>query len=158
MAETGSKSKTPSDRNSSSKLLESNTFFLDRALGKRKVAEALRAIGITVEVHEDHFPSDARDQDWLSEVGKKGWVVLTKDRHIRYRAPEKEALKKAGVAVFVLTSGNLTGDDMARVFVTAMPRIKRLLAKLPRPFIARVTPGGVVTLLTAPKQHGGKRG
>ncbi len=43
MAEAGSKSKTPSDRSSNSKLLDPPTFFLDRALGKRKVADALRA-------------------------------------------------------------------------------------------------------------------
>jgi predicted nuclease of predicted toxin-antitoxin system len=154
MAETGSKSKTPSDPNSSSKLPDTHTFFLDRALGKRKVADALRAIGAVVEIHEDHFPSDARDQDWLSEVGKKGWVVLTKDQHIRYRAPEKEALMKAGIAVFVLTSGNLTGDEMAAAFVAAMPRIQKILARRRRPFIAKVTRSGAVSLLTAPKIRG----
>jgi predicted nuclease of predicted toxin-antitoxin system len=154
MAETGSKSKTLSDRRSSSKLLKPPTFFLDRALGKRKVADALRATGAPVEVHEDHFPSDARDEDWLSEVGKRGWVVLTKDRHIRYRASEKRALMRAGIAVFVLTSGNLTGDDMATAFVAAMPRIQKLLRSLKPPFIAKVTRSGTVTLLDAPRHHG----
>ncbi len=125
MAETGSKSKTPSDPNSSSKQLRPATFFLDRALGRKKVAAALREIGVNVEVHEDHYAPDARDQDWLEDVGKKGWVVLTKDRHIRYRVLEKEALMKARVAVFVLTSGNLTGEEMAQAFVTAMPQINK---------------------------------
>ena len=92
------------------------------------------------------------------KLARGGWVVLTKDRHIRYRTPEKEALKKAGVAVFVLTSGNLTGDDMARAFVTAMPRIKRLLAKLPPPFIAKVARGGTVSLLNVPRGRGRRRG
>ena len=158
MAETGSKSKTLSDRSSNSKLLDPPTFFLDRALGKRKVADALRAIGALVEVHEDHFPSDARDVDWLSEVGKRGWVVLTKDRHIRYRASEKQALIKAGIAVFVLTSGNLTGDEMASAFIAALPRMKKLLRSLKPPFIAKVTRSGIVTLLDTPKHHSRKRG
>ncbi len=42
-------------------------------------------------------------------------MVLTKDRHIRYPSPGREALIKAGVAVFVLTSGNLTGDEVTPV-------------------------------------------
>jgi hypothetical protein len=65
--------------------------------------------------------------EWLSDIGKKGWVVLTKDSQIRYRAPERQSLLNAGVAAFVLTSGNLTGDEMKQVFITAMPRIRKLL-------------------------------
>jgi len=60
------------------------TFFLDRTLGKKIVASALRRAGVKVETHDDHFPPDAKDPEWLKEVGAKGWVVLTNDRHIRY--------------------------------------------------------------------------
>jgi hypothetical protein len=31
-----------------------------------------------VEIHDDHFPSDAKDEVWLAEVGIRGWIVLTK--------------------------------------------------------------------------------
>ena len=34
-------------------------FFIDRALGKRAVAEALRKAGAIVEIHDDHFPPEA---------------------------------------------------------------------------------------------------
>jgi hypothetical protein len=52
------------------------------------VAEALRAAGCTVEIHDRHFAQDAKDAEWLPEVGRRGWVVLTKDRHIRTRQSE----------------------------------------------------------------------
>ena len=42
------------------------------------VAEALRAAGEQVEVHDDHFARDASDETWLGEVGAEGWVVLTR--------------------------------------------------------------------------------
>ena len=138
----------PSDPNYKSKLPESFVFFVERSLGRKKVAEALRQAGIAVEIHEDHFPSDAKDEVWLTEVGSRGWVVLTKDRHIRYREPEINAILKAHVAAFVLTGGNLTGDEMAAVFVKALPQIRKLLSKHARPFIARVTKGGAVSLLS----------
>ena len=69
---------------SGSKPPEPSVFFIDRSLGKKIVAQALRDIGETVEIHDDHFAPDAKDEDWLVEVGKRGWIVLTKDDRIRY--------------------------------------------------------------------------
>jgi hypothetical protein len=42
---------------------EGLVFFVDRSLGKRYVPEALRREGVRVEIHEDHFARDARDED-----------------------------------------------------------------------------------------------
>ena len=59
------------------------TFFLDRNLGKHIIADILREAGARVAVHDDHFPTDAKDNEWLPAVGKNGWVVLTKDKRIK---------------------------------------------------------------------------
>jgi predicted nuclease of predicted toxin-antitoxin system len=142
----GSKSKKPSGANSPSKRLDP-VFFLDRSLGKKRVAAALRQAGATLHIHDDHFPPDAKDEDWLAQVGQRGWVVLTKDHRIRYRHVERLALMKAGVAAFILTSGDLQGQEMAQVFVKALPRITRFLKKHAKPFIAKVTRDGSVSLL-----------
>lgn len=120
---------------------------MDRALGTITVAGALRSAGCTVEIHDDHFAQDAKDAEWLSAVGRRGWVVLTKDHHVRTRQNELIALLAAGVAAFVLTSGDLSGPEMAEAFVRALPKMNRVLVGQPRPFIARVSPGGAVTLL-----------
>src|SRR5437867_7865170 len=37
------------------------TFFLDRQLGRYKMAGALRNAGLNVEIHDDHFPQNAQD-------------------------------------------------------------------------------------------------
>ena len=113
MAANDSASKKRSGVSFKSQLPEPPVFFLDRSLGKRKVADALRQAGMQVEIHDDHFPPDAKDEDWLREVGRRGWVVLTKDKMIRHRASELLALRKACVSAFVLTSGNLSGGEMA---------------------------------------------
>jgi hypothetical protein len=57
-------------------------FFVDRSLGRHVIPDALRAAGVQVELHDDHFPQDAQDQIWLAEAGKRGWIVLTKDKHL----------------------------------------------------------------------------
>ncbi|MGH7152226.1 MAG: hypothetical protein ACREIU_16085 [Planctomycetota bacterium] len=43
----------------------------------------MRREGARVEVHDEHFARDARDEEWLGEVGRRGWVVPTKDQRIR---------------------------------------------------------------------------
>ena len=43
-------------------------FFIDRSLGKRQVAAALSSSGVYVEVHDEHFATDALDTEWLPEV------------------------------------------------------------------------------------------
>jgi predicted nuclease of predicted toxin-antitoxin system len=141
------RSKKRSGANSIEKLRESFVFFLDRNLGTKHVAHALRAAGATVEIHNDHFPQDAKDVVWLPEVGKRGWVVLTKDDRIRYRPAEFAAVIDAQVALFALASGNLNGEEMAQAFVTALPRMLRFLAKHHPPFIAKVTRSGEVSIV-----------
>ncbi len=125
-------------------------FFLDRSLGKHIVAEALRQVGVVVEVHDDHFLQDARDEEWLQEVGQRGWIVLTRDDRIRYRLHERTALLQAGVRAFVLVRRSLSGSAMAEAFVQALPAMQRFVAQHQAPFIARVTQTGNVSLLLKP--------
>ena len=132
------RSKKRSVASSKSKQLEPLVFFLDRSLGKEIIANALRAAGADVRIHDDLFPQDARDQDWLPEAGKKGWIVLTKDSHIKHRIIEWTALLESGARAFVLVSGNLTGPEMATIFVKALPGMNRLTAKHSPPFIAKI--------------------
>jgi predicted nuclease of predicted toxin-antitoxin system len=125
-------------------------LFLDRNLGKKIIADALRQAGADVRVHDDLFPPNARDEEWLSEVGRLQWVVLTKDTRIRYREIERMALMNARVRAFVLTAKNLQGSEMANIFVTALPAIQRFATRHVPPFIATITRGGRVAMLVSP--------
>jgi hypothetical protein len=104
------------------------TFFVDRSLGACDVPDALSAAGVRVEIHDDHFAPDTADTAWLSEVGARGWIVLTKDARIRRHPLELQALLAAGVAAFMLTATDLTGADMGRVLAGAIPRADRARA------------------------------
>ncbi|HVN85882.1 MAG TPA: DUF5615 family PIN-like protein [Candidatus Binatia bacterium] len=146
MAATGSTSKKRSGASSTSKPPERLVFFVDRS-GRRRVAEALRAAGAEVHVHDDFFAADTPDVTWLERAGRERWIVLTKDRAIRWRAVERTALMTAGVRAFTLTSGNLQGKEMAEIFVKALPAIRRFALKHVPPFVAAVGKSGRVTLL-----------
>jgi hypothetical protein len=122
-------------------------LFVDRSLGRHVIPDALRALGVEVHVHDDYFPQDAPDDVWLPVVGQRGWAVLTKDTKIRLRDTELSALVRGRVRAFVLTSGDMTGLEMARVLTLALPQIARLCLRHGPPFIARVSRRGAVQLI-----------
>jgi predicted nuclease of predicted toxin-antitoxin system len=113
------------------------TFFIDRCLGKR-VARALRDAGISVEIHDDHFPQKHKDVDWIPEVTDRGWVIMTKDKNIRRKREELEALRAAGARVFALTSGNITAEDMVELLLEHREAMEKCVSSQPAPFVATV--------------------
>lgn len=112
------------------------TYFTDRDLGKQ-FADVLRAAGLAVERHADHFAPDTADAVWLEAVGRHGWVALTHDRRIRYKRNERDAVMRHGVALLVIV-GAAPFADLARAFVATRPRIERFLKQNTPPFIAKV--------------------
>lgn len=129
---------------------DSTVFFVDRCLGLRTVPDALQSAGFRVERHDDHYPPWMTDAEWLPEVGRQGWVILTKDKRLDKNQIELRALYNSGTPSFVLTGGSMTGEEAAAAFITAMPTVFRFLTKFHRPFVARVTASGTVRMyLTA---------
>ena len=116
-------------------------------MGTTVVAAALRNAGVRVEIHLDHFAQDAEDEVWLPIVGKRGWLVITKDKGIRRRPAEVAKHLQFGVRSFALTSGNMRGDEMAQAILAALPSMRKLIEKTPAPFVATISASGSVTLL-----------
>ena len=50
-------------------------YYWDRNMGKHVIADALRAAGSSVELHDDHLAPDAPDEDWIALVGTNAWLV-----------------------------------------------------------------------------------
>jgi predicted nuclease of predicted toxin-antitoxin system len=123
---------------------EKPTFFIDRALGRKYVADALRNAGAKVEVHEDHFSPDSPDTEWLPEVSQRGWLILTKDDAIGRNILEQVAIASSDAKVFVLSLGNVTGQEMASIFAQALEQMENFAQSNQPPFIAKVYKFGKV--------------
>ena len=138
------KSKRRFDASFGEKLPDPLIFFLDRAIGKRLVAEALSNpdLNIKVEVLDDYFEPNTTDEEWLKFVGKKGWIVFTKDKKIRYRAAVIEIIKKRKIRMFILSRGNLSGPEIVQIIINALPAIKKFIFKNPPAFIVSITRSG----------------
>ena len=109
-------------------------FFLDRSLG-RITAARLREAGYAVHVIADHYPDDASDipdESWIAEGSSRGWVLLTKDKRIRYRAAELGALRSGHL--FCLVSGTMNISEMTEAFLDALPKIERVAQSEPAGF------------------------
>jgi predicted nuclease of predicted toxin-antitoxin system len=110
-------------------------------LGTRRVPDALRQAGATLVVHQEHFASQQgiQDAEWLGEIGRRGWIVLTKDKNFKRRPLERDAILNGGIRAFFLSATNLSTEQTAQTVVEALPRILRICSKQNGPFIARIT-------------------
>lgn len=119
-------------------------FFIDRSLGRKHLAAALRELGLTVHtmasVYGEHEAQKLPDEVWLGDVGKRNWVVLLKDDAIRRRPAERDALMRAGVRAFCLTNARLRADEQTERFVSNVNRILQRTRK-PGPYIYGVYEG-----------------
>lgn len=119
-------------------------FFIDRNLGKHKLAQMLQDDGQQVEVHDDHLPQDAPDEDWIQLVGESNWLAITKDKNIMYRASELEAIKDQNACIFVVRAKNVTAEDVGNILINATKRIKKFAEKTKPPYVAAIYRDGSV--------------
>jgi len=87
---------------------------------------ALQEAGFRAIAHDDHFPRDAADEEWLTAAGQNAWIVLTADQRIRYRAGEWEAFVAGKVIGFVVASRNASGSENAALLVKHAARMQRI--------------------------------
>lgn len=123
-------------------------YFIDRCLGRHDFPRPLIDAGLLVELHDDHFAPDCRDEDWLSEIGRRGWIVITRDLRIRYRAVEREAVFSNGARVISLTARHFSAAELGRAFVLAVGTVERFVSITPGPFIATMTRSGSIRVVS----------
>ncbi len=130
----------------SNKSLPDQVVFLERNLGKHVVTQILQDAGEQVEVHDDHLLQNAPDEEWIQLVGEKGWLAVTKDKNIRYRQSELDAIKEYKARIFVIRAKNVTAEDIGHILLKALGRMKKLSARTKAPFVAAVHGDGSLKL------------
>jgi hypothetical protein len=122
-------------------------IFFDRSIPK-SVAEALKMVRSDVRWLEDDFSHNIKDADWLKEVGSRGWLVIGRDRRIRYRPAEKQAIIDHHVGYFCIAQDtNPTRWEYLRLIVTTLDAMEQLFASIERPFMYGVYKDGALRRL-----------
>lgn len=116
-------------------------FFLDRSLGRKAVPGALRCDGWNLITLAEHYgvPADEQvaDVDWIEEASRQGWPILMKDKRIRHRHAEREAVVAHKARCFVITRGDLSSAEMVSRFIGNKAAILAAVAQ-PGPYIYSV--------------------
>jgi hypothetical protein len=96
-------------------------------------------------------PLGALDHDWLMEIGRRGLVLITRDKKIRSRPVERAAIYEAGVKGFVLTrAGDMSTQAMVDLVLSKWAAMERFLVDHPEgPWLAAVTRHSIAALRLA---------
>ncbi len=100
----------------------------------------------------DVYPGldDLDDEVWIPDATTRGWVLLTKDKAIRRRKKEHEAVRRARARMFCIASGNLKSLAMAERFLANAGRIFALCEE-PGPYIWSVLPDDLELIYPYPR-------
>lgn len=127
--------------------LASLTFFLDHQIGRYQVADALRIAGAKVEVHLDQFAGDVPDIDWIPEIARRNWVLITKDQNIRRNPLERAAYEAARLRGFVVTGKDMTGTELGELLVRCLPGMVRRVSGRSGPSLFTISRIGIFAKL-----------
>jgi hypothetical protein len=92
-------------------------------------------MGARVEHAGVAFARGTPDEEWLAACGERRWLVLTRDKYIRRRVVEREALQAHGVGAFAFTGGQATGSETADIVQRLVPKMVNIAISEPRPFL-----------------------
>jgi hypothetical protein len=89
------------------------------------------------------FDPGTADEVWMEWAGRVFDGILGKDKAHRYTPREKRLIIELKLRVFTFSSGNLSGLKMGQLLRNALPRIERMMVRVPAPFVASITETGV---------------
>lgn len=116
-------------------------FFLDRSLGRIAVPSRLRAAHWDLATLAEHYGTPADEQiadvQWIHDAATRGWPILMKDKRVRYRRAEIDAVVQHRAQCFVITRGDLTSTEMADRFQGSRRAIYEAVNR-PGPYIYAV--------------------
>jgi hypothetical protein len=123
------------------------TYYVDASVPV-DVAKALALVrddilypgGLGCPVQSPNVP----DEVWLGIAGTQNWVVVMKDKKVRTRRWEREALIRAGVRTFCMTAaGNYTKWNTLQLLARRWDDIEQTATTAAGPYIYSVTNAGV---------------
>lgn len=84
-----------------------------------------------------------KDEDWIPIVGKQGWPVITRDKHIRYKSSEASFLTKYAVGCFILVyRQNMVVQDQIILIEKVFKRIISYSTQKKPPYIFAIDRNG----------------
>lgn len=71
----------------------------------RALQELAKSQGVEITHLSERFKRNVPDVEWISSIGKEGWIVVSGDTRISRNPVERAAWHEAGFTVFFLDDG-----------------------------------------------------
>ncbi len=126
-------------------------LFFDRDVGIAlpNALDSLK-LQIPIEYHQRHFPIDSPDDEWMSEIGGRGWVLVGHDSRHHLEPAELSAIKQYSMGCFYLWGSEAKRWEKALCFLRAYQRILNAIAETPKPYIFRIGKNGGLANVRVP--------
>jgi hypothetical protein len=129
-------------------------IYFDRCFGIR-FPEAVWKAKPPFNVEHHHSPKtrfrhNIPDDEWLSDIGARGWFAFSHDRKFHHEIAACAAIKQHNIGCFYLWGANAGTWDKLRCFVRAYDRIVAVAKTTPKPFIFNVAHNGRLTQVPIP--------
>ena len=131
-----------------------DTFYIDASVPKAvRVAIASVRDDVLYAGGPDAPTEDTDDDVWLPLAGAADWIVIHRDKKIKKRPHERQALLASGVRTFCMTgAGNLTRWQTLVLLAQRWEEIAQTASNYAGPYIYSVTRAGVRRMYI-PGQH-----
>ena len=119
------------------------TLFFDRDVGIR-LPQALRLLRLPVDIeyHQNHFPGDAKDEEWMPAVGRRGWTLIGHDGQHHLVAAERSAILDYRIGCFYLWGNSARLWQKMRCFLRGFEGVLEAVQDTDPPFVFKVREAG----------------
>jgi hypothetical protein len=115
--------------------LDPPIYYIDESIDSKILVAAMTKAGAKIQRVGPIVPPGSQDETWLKICGEQGWTALMRDKQIRRRVLEKQALKDFSVGAFTYSGGQATGQQMADRIVGLLGEINLKALLTARPFL-----------------------
>ncbi len=119
------------------------TLFFDRDVGIRLPQTLTRLrLPVDIEYHQKYFALDSQDDEWMPEVGRRGWTLIGHDGQHHLVAAEHAAIVDYQIGCFYLWGNSALTWQKMRCFLRGFERIMEATQSMEPPFIYQVRETG----------------
>lgn len=102
----------------------------------------LKKLGVSLQLHKEHFVHDAPDDEWIPVVAAKGWAIISGDKGIEFDGINRAAVQTHKAKVFTLADTTMRGVEWAATLVAARKKIYAIAEQNIGPFYCTIEPVG----------------
>jgi hypothetical protein len=113
----------------------------DEDVGTR-IPQALKLVGLNVLSFKDSGLSSVPDVQWLTDAGRRNWLVFSCNKRMLDVPVERETIIREKVGIVFLTSGQEWLPNTLRLILTKWEWLELIDTITPRPFAYYLYPSG----------------